>query len=216
MELHRVIEGFVSSCQTREEKPMSPPDPVSCEERFASLSLAPLRAIIASWMGRWLRVHCSADDVMQETLCMAWRDRRQYRWRGPGSFEGWVLQIARNRIRDLVSGLLVAESACAPRRLAGTGTCDDTRVLHLLAPTPTPSEQVMAAERSRLLTTALALLPIEVRDVVRLRACDGMTFAAIAHRLCIGPRAVQYRFQQGRARFVRCLRRLDAAWSRDG
>ncbi len=47
-----------------------------------------------------LKRQLSAEDIWQETLCMAWRDREKHRWQGPRSYRGWLLAIAKNRIRD--------------------------------------------------------------------------------------------------------------------
>src|SRR5262245_50429790 len=80
--------------------------------------------LIRSAMGRQLREHCSAEDIWQETLTQAWRDRAKHEWRGEAAFRAWLFEIAKNRIRDAARGLATAKRGAgrAPARFSELGS----------------------------------------------------------------------------------------------
>src|SRR5262245_33816070 len=61
--------------------------------------------VISSAMSDRLKAQCSPEDIWQETLLSAWRDRAQHHWEDTRTYRRWVLEIARNRIRDLARAI---------------------------------------------------------------------------------------------------------------
>ena len=70
------------------------------DQLLESVGPASILVVIGSWLSPSLRAAISPEDIWQETLCGAWRDRSQHRWEGVGAFRKWLFKIARNRIRD--------------------------------------------------------------------------------------------------------------------
>ena len=76
-------------------------DAAGWDRLIEGIDPASLLLVVESWLGQHLNRHAGADDVLQEALLMAWRDREQHRWQDLRRFRAWVLQIARNRVLDL-------------------------------------------------------------------------------------------------------------------
>ncbi len=160
---------------------------------------ASLLAVIELRMSPALKRRHTAEDVFQEALLHAWRDRKQHQWRGPKSFRNWLLTIIDRRICDL------ADRAQAQKRAGGsravefpTGPGYDSA-----APSPlpwdstTPSRIAVYREQADAMRAALAGLPDDVREVVHLRLFEQLAVEAIAQRLGLGVSAVRHRFRKG-------------------
>jgi RNA polymerase sigma factor (sigma-70 family) len=174
------------------------------DECVASVEPASLLVVIEREMGPAARSFCAPEDVLQETLAQAWRDREQHTWEGPRAYRAWLLAIARNRIRD------IARTASRDKRGGGTspvpfsglapasgGSLSDL----LPAGSVTPSRVASAQEEARLLRDALESLPETLRDVVRMHHFEGLTVQAIAERLSVEHLVARHRFRKGLALF---------------
>lgn len=132
----------------------------------------------------------AAEDLAQETLLEAWRNR--HKLRDPAGTELWLNAIARNvclrwgrrRGRDAVAVADLDVGEAGEREL-----------------------ELARGELEELLDQALALLPDATRDVLVRHYVDGMPHAEIAEREGISADAVSMRISRGRA----LLRRLLAA-----
>ncbi len=169
---------------------------------------------IRGMMGAAMQQRLDADDVWQETLLHAWRDRHQCEWRGTAAFRRWLLEIARNRIRDL------ADRARAQKRGAGrevrfgdrdaaSGSQGDD---HYAGPCQqtTPGRAAQDREASMHFEQALAAVPDDWREVVRMRLFEDRTLEEIAARMGLGVEGVRYRFRNGAEAYRRELRRRRA------
>ena len=76
-------------------------DPHDWDRLLASVSPASILLVIQSWLGPSVARWHSAEDVWQESLLHAWRDRAQMPNADPGTFRRWLLGIARHRVLDL-------------------------------------------------------------------------------------------------------------------
>src|SRR5262249_52719375 len=139
--------------------------------------------VIRSLLGNKLLGAVSAEDIWQETLWLSWRDREQHEWRGLSTFRGWLLSIARNRVRDAGRNLgrqkRGGDHATAPfSELAGAES-----VSGLLPPgSTTPSRIAGHRERAVAMEQALAALEPELRTIVQQRLFEEVPMRDIAEQ----------------------------------
>ena len=130
----------------------------------------------------------AAEDLAQETLLEAWRNRAKLR--DPAGVERWLNAIARNvclrwsrrRGREAVA---LSDLAAVP----------DVPV----------DEDLGGSEREEILDRALALLPSPTRDMLVRHVVEGSPHADIAARHGISEDAVSMRISRGRARLRELL-----------
>ena len=98
------------------------------------------------------------------------------RFRGEGSFAGWLFQIARNAVRDVHR-----------RRV------EEPFVIERAATEPSPEERVLAQERAEELRAAIRILRPEQQDLLALRYGAGLAFEEIGEILDSAPATVRVR-----------------------
>jgi RNA polymerase sigma-70 factor (ECF subfamily) len=98
------------------------------------------------------------------------------RFRGDGTFAGWLFQIARNAVRDV------------QRRPRG-----EPLPLHLVGSEPDVAEEVLDRERAAQLHEALGLLEPEQQHLLALRYGAGLAFDEIGAILGATPGTVRVR-----------------------
>jgi RNA polymerase sigma factor (sigma-70 family) len=182
------------------ENPLFCSDSVTAWDRLLeAIGPASLLAVIELRMSPALRRRYAVEDVFQEALLHAWRDRAQHHWRGLKSFRNWLLTIIDRRICDL------ADHAQAQKRggdmravpLPGVPGSDSATPSPLPWDSTTPSRMAVYREQAEAMRAALAGLPDDVRDVVRLRLFEQLRVEEIAERLDLGVSAVRHRFRKG-------------------
>ncbi len=203
-----------------DSNPLASDAPDVWDRLIAAVGPASLLVTIDARMGDGLRARATAEDIWQETLLHAWRDRARCEWRGLPNFRRWLLQVAENRIRDLRDAL------AADKRGAGRVQVSLDRDSEVRrggsdyagpARTTTPSRAAIDRERAAVMAEALARLPAELRDVVRLRLFEDLETPEIAAHLGLGVSAVQHRFRKGVVLYYRTLRSvLSGTTSADG
>lgn len=180
------------------------------DELIAAVSPASLLVLIEQRLGVVLRARYAAEDVLQEALLHAWRDRAHCRWCGIRAFRAWLISIVDHRIHDL------ADHAGAQRRGAGVGHIPLGRPAGPGSQAPglpsgvvmqstTPSRIAMYREQAAAMAEALAALPADLAPVVRLRLFDQRSMGEIAVALGIGVEAVRHRLRRGAAMYHRHL-----------
>ena len=193
------------------------PAPHRDSERFDAVvdSIGPdsLLVVIGRWMSADLRSRHAPEDVLQETLMLAWRDGEGHAWSGPSAYRSWVLSIAKNRIHDLV------DAAGAQKRGGGTSTqkasdllgSSDGRFSAILpGTTTTPSRVASRFERAKLMKQALDELDAECEPVVRGHLFEQRPMLEIASELGIAESTAWYRFRKGAKLYADRLRQLEA------
>lgn len=192
-----------------EQRPLPPHcDPRRWDELIASLQPAAMLTVIASAMSQQVRSHSSPEDVWQETLAMAWRDRTQHEWTDVQAFRAWIFEIARNRIRNIARALSSQKRGAGrrTRRLADSeDSAADSAAVAPRVDSVTPSRIVARSERQIAIEQALTQVPAELREIVRLHLIEEMTMEAIARRFGIGVSAAWRRFRKGAAICERLL-----------
>ncbi len=221
----RRFEG--SSCSRPLSLPAKPsPLPVVPETSNPLLSTSPLvwnrliegvepaslLLVIERRMSAGVRALHTAEDIFQEALMHAWRDRHQFEWRGVKSFRSWLLSIIDHRIHDLADRGAAAKRAGDRPTIAfsalGDGDAATTTSADpgFPAASTTPSRLAMYREQAETMRLALEGLPEELRDIVRLRLFEQFPLEEIAERMGLGVSAVRHRFRKGSEIYLRRLR----------
>ena len=127
---------------------------------------------------------CDAEDVVQEALIRAWRDRS--RLAGLRSVRAWMIGIARNVALD---------------RVRARNRRGETKELHSAIAVPSsmragPSARLHRQERQSGLRDALDRLSGVSREIVHLRHIEGLSFAAIAERISVQEPTARKRYSR--------------------
>lgn len=174
-------------------------DPARFDEVVASVTPEAVLAIIEREMGPAARAVCEPDDVWQETLALAWRDREQHVWEGPRPCRRWLLTIAKNRIRHIV------RDAARPALFSGLDVGGATSISQVLpAGSVTPSRIVRHREEASLVLQALAALPDDERDFVRLHLLEEQTMDETAAALGVATDSGRRREDRGAGERAGC------------
>jgi RNA polymerase sigma-70 factor, ECF subfamily len=183
-------------------------DAAAWSQLVAALDQDTMIALIGSWMGSTLRQSATPEDIWQETLALAWRDRAAHDWRGMSAFRAWLRGIATNRIRD------TAERAAAQKRGGGqrleSFSNDSQRSDDGILPaiTTTPSREAGRHERARVLREALESLDDEYRDLVRMCLFEEMSVPMAARQLGMADSTAYRRLMRGAAVFRARIREV--------
>jgi RNA polymerase sigma factor (sigma-70 family) len=100
-----------------------------------------------------------------------------------------------NRIRDAADHEFALKRGGAS--VLGEGSQSASSPGGAPACSTTPSRVAMARERANAMQTALASLPDDVREVVRLRLFEELSTQEVADRLGLGLSATKHRFLRG-------------------
>lgn len=130
-------------------------------------------AVVHGVVSRLLRQADDAEDIVEETFWQAWRQASRFD-RTRGAVQTWLLTIARSRALDRVRALR--------RRHEEPLEGDDGQVVVQQAAESDPGLDAEASERRRLVTAALAGLPIEQREALELGYFGGLSQTEIAER----------------------------------
>lgn len=147
----------------------------------------PLLAVIERQLGTALRRKVEVDDIFQEVSAEAVRSlpATDFDHREPFS---WLCQIAEQRIIDAHRRYFGAQKRDAHREVAlGTPRGDDSQhaaVIDLLVASLTsPTHALSRKGKEAQLYAALAALPVEQREALRLRYLEGLPTKEIAQQL---------------------------------
>lgn len=124
---------------------------------------------------RVTRSPAAAEDVAQEVFAHLWSRPYAFDARR-GSLRTWLSMLAHRRAVDWVRG---------EERHRKATHADETVLRAVPAPGPAPDEAVLEQERSLLLHSALARLPLPQRQVVHLAYFAGRTYRQAAVELGI-------------------------------
>ncbi|MBU0718878.1 MAG: sigma-70 family RNA polymerase sigma factor [Planctomycetes bacterium] len=172
---------------TNGSNPLTSDSPAVWDRLMEAVGPASLLVVIESRMGPLLRCRVTSEDIWQETLLSAWRDRAKCEWRGLRSFRNWLLTIIDHRIRDAAEYENAAKRGGEnAARLSSSLTGESSDRSHARPyPGPvgstTPSRIAMHREQAAAMSAALETLPEELREVVRLRLFEQRVLQASLH-----------------------------------
>lgn len=191
-----------------DHNPLLSDSPGAWDDLIEQIGPASLLVVIEGRMGGALRRRHAPEDVYQEAILHAWRDRGRCEWRGVRAFRNWVLTIIDNRIRDL------ADREGAQKRGGSNGEVLASEIawgngvgvgFPVGMNTTSPSRVAVYREQALAMRDALEGLSEDVREVVRLRLFEQRTTGEIAVALGIGESAVRHRFRRGAEEYHRRL-----------
>lgn len=186
------------------ENPLRSGDPAVWQELIEAVAPAAMLVVIRCRMSPALLEHLSEEDIWQETLLAAWREREQFEWRGIRSFKCWLIQVALNQIRGAADRIAADKRGGGHRTLSAPGleggsSAGGAPALDRLGPphSTTPSRILAHREQAEAMRAGLAGLPEELRDVVRLRLFEERKLEEVATELGLGLSAVRHRLRRG-------------------
>jgi len=131
------------------------------------------QGIVHGVVARILRQPNDIEDIVEETFWQAWRQASRFD-PARGAVQTWLLTIARSRALDRAR-------AIRRRRESPIEGDDGEVVVQQVAPDD-PGLDTEAAERRRIVTAALAQLPVEQREALELGYYGGLSQSEIAER----------------------------------
>lgn len=188
------------------EKPEAAANPLLGEDPYAwanvieALGPASMLVAIQGRLGKDLERRLQAEDIWQETLLHAWRDRARCLWTDVRGFRRWLLGIVDHRIADARDFFTAQKRTSARERPLVRPSPFDSGTWHSeLLRSTTPSRVAVQREQADQMLRALSAVPPELREVLRLRLFDGHTIHEIAEQLGIGESAAKHRYRKGAA-----------------
>lgn len=165
-----------------------------------------------------LRSLIAADDVLQETFVVAFREIHAFVPQGPGAFHAWLAAIAQHRLFDLVKAQRAAKRGGGRAALPAHANSPDDSLVGLLevlnVQEHTPSRSVARREAVSAVQVGLAALKEDYREALRLRYIEGLTVAQVAARLGRSEHAVHMLCHRGLEQLHEVLGRSSQFFSR--
>ena len=137
-----------------------------------------------------------AEDLTQEILIRVYQNLKSYNPEA-GSFQNWILRVARNLIIDRYRQI---------RRFPQAGGSEELETMNLVDDKiPNPQRSAEQAEASRFLQEGLEALSPELKEAIILRDLEGMAYQEISGLLGIPEGTVKSRINRARIELARLL-----------
>lgn len=136
-----------------------------------------LRKRLLSSISRFVGSHAAAEDLVQDTFLRLWE--RRERLPEASQLQGYVVRTGRNLAIDFRRRQRIAPF------VEGVEHLD-----FLTDNAPTPEDHLLARDRMRSLSEAIAALPPRAREVFIMARIDGMTYVEIGAKLGISSKTV--------------------------
>lgn len=195
------------------DDPLRDDRPETWDRLIEAVHPASLLILIDGQLGPRLRTEVAPEDVLQEALLCAWRDRKQVAWNGVAAFRRWLIALVQRRIRDLVDTVRAKKRGGGVRTvhlsaLRGDDASSSAAVFAGPVDTTTPGRVARLREQAAAMQQALDALPPDLRAVLVLRLFEDQEILAIASKLGIGESAVRHRFRRAAGLYYARLQEL--------
>jgi RNA polymerase sigma-70 factor (ECF subfamily) len=140
-----------------------------------------LRILAQRQLESTVRRRVDPTDAVQETCLEAHRDLPHFRGTSTAELAAWLRRILEHNVAQAIERHVVAQRRSVRReRSLDTGSTSGGLTGVLPGPTSSPSQRAMRGEGAVRLARALAELPEDQREAVRLRHIEGWTLAQMA------------------------------------
>ena len=137
-----------------------------------------------------------AEDLTQEILIRVYQNLKSYRSEA-GSFQNWILRVARNLIIDHYRQVRRYPQAGGSEELETMNITDDK--------IPNPQRVAEQMEASQFLQGGLQSISPELKEAIILRDLEGMAYQDIADLLNVPEGTVKSRINRGRLELAKLL-----------
>ena len=141
-----------------------------------------LRGFITSRFTDRLKKETSVEDLLQDTLLAALRNRKTLQIAGPGDMERWLISIAQSCLLNAIRASMRIKRGGHAQILndyARAGSYADLFCM-VISPTKSPSSAVASDEATAAIKKALQALPEARREIVVDRFIHGKSWEQIA------------------------------------
>lgn len=177
-----------------------------------------LLRLVSSKIPASLQSLLDAEDILQQTFAQAFRDFDKSKPASLSLFAAWVKTIAENRLRDTIKSLKRKKRGGEFRRVADQGSSRSSSMAELadfLSDSgPTPSGIVARDEAVQAIEIALAALPADYHEVIRLRFFEGKSVDETAAAMQRTPGAVRGLLDRAKDQLRAALGRMSLYLSR--
>ncbi len=183
--------------------------------RLLEAQRAPLHRLAERRLEGRIAVRVAASDVIQQTFLEAYRSFPQFAGRDARELVAWLQGILDHK----VAGAIRDHALLQKRDVRRERSMDDSRgggvplKQEIEASVSSPSQKAIRGEEAGRLARALAALPDDQREAVRLRHLEGWALADIARRLGRTPAATAGLIKRGMKALRRHLHGPDATRS---
>ena len=141
------------------------------------------RQFVARAMEPRIKARLEPEDVLQDAYADACDKIADCQFDGPGGFYEWLRTIIRNKLTDQQRALW-SEKRDPRREVRGDPRASYADLFdRLVSPGHTPSRMAARLEGVAVITTCLAQLKKEYRDVIQLRFLEGLPVADVMERM---------------------------------
>jgi len=181
--------------------------------QLLELQRANLHRLAERQLDRRIAARAAASDIVQQTFLEACRSFPQFAGRDTRELVAWLQRILDHKI----AGAIRNHSQLQKRSVGRERSIDDSEgggaslKQNLDANASSPSQKAIRGEDARRLAQALAVLPDDQREAVRLRHLEGWALADIAVRLARTPAATAGLIKRGMKALRRHLRSGEGA-----
>jgi RNA polymerase sigma-70 factor (ECF subfamily) len=164
-----------------------------------------LRRLVELRLDPRLRARVDASDVVQEAQLEATRRLGAYLQEPPMPFRLWLRWLAHDRLLMLRRRHLGAARRSVGREVALPDRSALLFARGLLAPGPTPSQQMDQQELADRVRAAVARLPVADREVLLMRTFEDLSYEEVAYLLGVAPETARKRHGRALLRLHRIL-----------
>ncbi len=175
--------------------------PGEWERLVESVGPASLLVVIQSRLGPSLRGRLDPEDILQESLVRAWRGHADAKFASPRAFRAWVLRIIDHRIKDVLRSSSAIKRGGGQKHVA-PGSWGGVAAKG----SGTPSRLARHREQAAAMSDAIERVPVDLREVVRLRLFHQLGLEQIATELGLTMAEVRSRLRRGAELYRRRLR----------